>query len=154
MSHPSYDARFAAPWDLRSVRLLVGFNVVGAVMLVVAWERSSQQATLKDQYGSINLAMLALLLAAVGQVGWIIAARRSVVLRQRSTLARIVTSASGGSQAASLASSRAAGSAWVQVPGTRRGHRVHCQLVVGKAVVPLTRADVAAGELLPCELCS
>lgn len=141
------------PWDLRNVRLLVGFNVVGAVMLVVAWEGSREQATLKDQYGSINLAMLALLLAAVGQVGWIIAARRSVVLRQRSTLGRILATAPRGSGSASLAP-RADGSTWVQVPGTRRGHRVHCQLVVGKSVVPLTRVDVAAGDLLPCELCS
>ena len=153
MSDPSRVVRFAAPWDLRSVRLLVGFNVAGAVLLVVAWERSSEQATLKDQYGSINLAVLAVLLAAAGQVGWIIAARRSVVVRQRSILARIVTTASDGRDAASLAS-RAAGPAWVQVPDTRRGHRVGCQLVVGKTVVALTRADVAERDVLPCELCS
>jgi hypothetical protein len=147
------DARSAAPWDRRSVRLLVGFSVVGAVMLVVAWERSRGQATLNDQYGSINLAMLALIVAAVGQVGWIIAARRSVLLRQRSTLTRILATAPVGGQAASPAPG-ATSSTWVQVPGTRRGHRAHCQLVVGKAVVPLTRADVAAGELVACELCS
>jgi hypothetical protein len=146
-------ARSGAPWEPNSVRLLVAFNVVGGVMLVVAWEGSSEQATLKDQYGSINLAMMALLLAAVGQVGWIIAARRSVVLRQRSTLMRILATAPERRQAESLVP-RAAGATWVQVPGTRRGHRADCQLVVGKAVVPLTRADVATGELLPCELCS
>lgn len=145
--------RSAAPWDLRGLRLLVGFQVVGGALLVVAWEWSRQQASLKDQYQSINLAMLALILAAVGQVGSIVAARRSVVFRNRLALSRIITAAPRGGQLAPEAQ-EAAGSAWVHVPGTRRGHRVHCQLVVGKAVVQLTRTDVAAGELLPCELCS
>ena len=144
--------RYAGPWDTRSVRLLGGFEVIGGVMLVAAWEWSRGQATLKDQYGSINLAMLGLILAAVGQVGWIFAARRSLVLRQRSALTRI--SAAPRDSSAASRSRRDAGSAWVQVPGTRRGHRVHCQLVVGKTVVPLTRTDVAAGDLLLCELCS
>jgi hypothetical protein len=143
----------AGPWDRRSVRLLVGLNVVGAAMLVVAWERSSDQAALKDQYESVNLAMLGLILAAVGQVGWITAARRSVVLRQRSALRRVMAAPPGGGHAASEPQ-EAAGSVWVQVPGTRRGHRAQCQLVVGKAVVPLTRADVADRDVLPCEVCS
>ena len=145
--------RYAAPWDLRGLRLLVGFEVVGGGLLVVAWEWSRQQASLKDQYASINLAMLALILAAVGQVGWIVAARRSVVSRKRSALSRITMAVPRGGQLAPAAPA-AASSVWVHVRGTRRGHRVHCQLVVGKAVVSLTRTDVAAGDLLPCELCS
>lgn len=146
-------ARYPGPWDVRGVRLLVGCEVVGAVMLVAAWGWSRQQATLKEQYGSINLALLGLILAAVGQVGWIFAARRSVVVRQRSAVTRILAAAADDGRVASPAAG-AAGSAWVQVPGTRRGHRAHCQLVVGKAVVALTRADVEGRDVLPCELCS
>lgn len=139
------------PWDIRGVRLLVGCEVTGGVLLTAAWAWSREQATLKDQYGSINLAVLGLILAAVGQFGWIFAARRSVVLRQRSALTRITAAAPRGGPPQAR---EAAPSAWVQVPGTRRGHRPHCQLVVGKAVVLLSRADVEARELRPCELCS
>ena len=153
MSDAGYAAGNAAPWDSRSVRLLVGCHVVGAVMLVVAWERSTEQVALKDQYGSINLAMLGLIVAALGQVGWIIAARRSVVSQKRAALARISTAAARGGQLVPEAPA-AAGSGWVHVRGTRRGHRGQCQLVVGKAVVSLTRADVADRDVLPCELCS
>lgn len=146
-------ARPTAPWDIRSVRLLLTISVVAAGLIAVAWSGSSQQATLKDQYAWINLAMVALILGAVGQVGWIIAARRSVVSRKRLALSRIIAAAPRGGHVAPEAQ-EAARSVWVHVPGTRRGHRVNCQLVVGKAVVPLTRTDVAAGDLLPCELCS
>jgi hypothetical protein len=142
-----------APWDTRSVRLLLTFSVVAAALIMVAWSGSSQQATLKAQYAWLDLAMVALLLGAVGQVGWLMAARRSVLARQRAVLTPILAAASGGSRTAPQAHG-AAGSVWVQVPGTRRGHRAHCQLVVGKAVVPLTRADIADRDVLPCEVCS
>ena len=134
-----------APWSVGQVRVVLGLGLVGAVLVVVAYLGSADEARLEDQVAWINLAVAGLLVGGIAAGALLLAGRRAVGLRRLRLLhdpaprAGPVTDQVGGPM--------------VWLPGSSLVHRPGCQLVEGKDTDEVDATGARQLELRRCAVC-
>jgi hypothetical protein len=66
-------------------------NVIGAVLLAVAWLGASGSVSLRAQVPWLDAGIAGVIVAAVGDLRWLLAGRRNVGLFRRELTPRILT---------------------------------------------------------------
>jgi hypothetical protein len=132
-------------------------NVVGSVLLVVAWLRASGAASLAAQVVWLDIGVAAVIVAGVGNVAWVVSARRAIVASRRRIAEGVLAAArpSGDRDSAGASSGRPepSGAPFMAGPEMTRYHIATCPLVAGKPVSPVTEADHSRRGLRRCDVC-
>jgi hypothetical protein len=132
---------------LRRERFTLGIGMLLAVaVLFGSWARASGVDQPKPALAAVAVAVLGLLLVALGAVGSTLTVKRHVQLRK----ARLFSPWLAPEEEA-VAEAVAAGTL-VVAPGLTRYHRAGCPSVAGLAARPVERRSLPSG-LAPCRLC-
>lgn len=137
----------AAAAVFRRERLTLGIGMLLAVaVLFGSWARAANVDQPKPAIAAAGVAILGLVLVALGAVGSTLTVKRHVQLRKARVFAPFLAP-----EEIAIAAPVAAG-AVVVAPGLTRYHRAECPSVAGLAVRVIDRRDVPAG-LAACHLC-
>jgi hypothetical protein len=148
----SSHAQTSAPWHTGNRLSVLFLSLIGFGGIVFSWWMVAGTAETATQQRWIDVGVVALLLATVGDIVYLLAGRRSVRTRERSLALRMARLADVGL----LGDGDAAESgtdAVVTAPRMSRYHRTDCLLVRGKTV---SRGMVAENERAgrrPCGVC-
>jgi hypothetical protein len=93
--------RVPLPWSRRHRLLLVAFNLMGALLIGVAWFWAAGRA--EAQTASLNLAVGAMVLAGGANGLWLMRGRRAIGRRRRAWLADLRAGAPGAARPEPLA---------------------------------------------------
>ena len=149
----SSHARASAPWHIGDRLSVLFLGLIGLGGIVFSWWMVAGTAETATQQRWIDVGVVALLLATVGDVVYLLAGRRSVRTRQRSLALRITRLADAGLLADGDAAESGTG-AVVTAPRMSRYHRGDCLLVRGKAVSRGTVAENERAGRRPCGVCT
>jgi hypothetical protein len=144
------DVRALRPWTAPLLSRLIGFNVVGFVLIAVSWYQVSGDVVLRDQLAWFNVGIVGLIVSGVGNGYWLLSGRshvgraRMMVLPTRATRPRD----GWGERLAEDLENRP-----VATPAMTRYHRPSCPMVAGKQTAATTRRAHETAGRLPCELC-
>ena len=125
-------------WARTDLVLVVGANVVAAILILVGWLGTSDALTLNDSVDWLEVGIVGVIFAGIGNGLFLLRGRRAVGLARRAVL--------GVPRVRQIAVD-APGTTLVALAGSARMHMSSCPMVAGKPVQPAT-----AG-LQPCELC-
>ena len=136
-------------WVPGDVVLLYGLNILCvALLLGSAWATTAAE-DLSARVAWVNLGVLGLLVAGVGNTFWLLAGRRAVGRRRTRLLAApdpdVVAAPTDAHQPAPVQ--------LVALGAASRFHRDGCALVVGKPVVVASRARHERAGLRACGVC-
>jgi hypothetical protein len=140
------------PWQVSEMLVLYGAVVVGFALVAVAWWGASGTARITSQVGWLNLGTVGVMLIGTGNCFWLLLGRRAIGDR-RSRLLASFAAAGVPSTTETEVQARADSEDLVAGAGMRRYHRVDCQLVRRKPVVPATRAEHEAEGRAACGMC-
>lgn len=149
---PARAAGPPVPWRPAEAIWTTALNIVGAVVVFVGWLGVSGTARLSHQYGWTSVAVVGLVIAALGNGLWLLGGRRAVGVRRRRLLADPPRGAVDVTSAA-VATSPPADDRLVTAPAMTRYHRPGCILVRGKDVRPYEPARRGAPAARPCGMC-
>lgn len=142
-----------APWrtaDLLGSAVITGAGLTG---VVGAWYGGSDQADWPDALPWVSLGSVAITVAMLGLVAWLVSGFRRVRRLRREVLPAL--HAYAGTRGAAAAGAQASGSAgFVTAAGMTRFHRPGCPLVAGKPVRPLPVNTPEGSALVPCGVCA
>jgi hypothetical protein len=148
--HLAHGAR--APWHAGN-SLSVGFlGLLGLGGLALSWWMVGGSAEAATQQRWLDVGVVAVLLATVGDVVYLLAGRRSVRSRQRSVAVRLARLADAGVPVAGAVGTD--DGTVVTAARMSRYHRGDCLLVRGK---PVSRGSVAENQRAgrrPCGVCT
>lgn len=82
-------ARRTWPWRPGDLVALYLANLVGAAVLTVAWLEASGYVSLQHQVPWLDAAIAGVIVAAVGNVSWLLVGRRSVGKLRRQLTSRL-----------------------------------------------------------------
>lgn len=146
-------ARASAPWHFGNRLSVVFLGLLGLGGILFSWWMVAGTAEAATQQKWLDVGVVALLLATVGDVVYLLAGRRSVRGRQRSVALRIARLADSGLVADDGGTDTAAGTV-VTAPRMTRYHRGDCLLVRGKAVSRGSVAENVRAGRRPCGVCT
>jgi hypothetical protein len=127
--------------------------VVGAVLWVVGAYQVAGRATLEKQSGPMNLAIIGLIVAGVGQLSWIVDGRRRIGVRRRVLIGvEMQHPAVKRARRAAIAASTDS-TACFAGPDTNLFHRVDCRMGEGREWAGMARSAQAAAGRTPCGVC-
>jgi hypothetical protein len=131
----------------RRERFSLGIGLLLAVaVLVGSWARAANVDQPKPAIAALGVAIIGLMLVALGAVGSTLTVKRHVQIRKSRLFAPFLA----GEQ--SVAEAPVAPGSLVVAPGLTRYHRAECPSVAGLAVRAVDRRSVPGG-LAPCQLC-
>jgi hypothetical protein len=141
-----------APWAPPIVLGWAGVTVAAAVVLIVSWYSASGDYTFDQQKTSLNVAILAVVLANVAGAAVLITGRRAVGLRRLQLLTDMP---------ASLARKQSAGAVLIELDSTllvggaglTHYHRMGCQMALGRDWLEATRVSHEEEGRRPCGVC-
>lgn len=136
----------AAPWTSAQARLVGGCNVVAAALILLS-AAMARDASLRNQVAWLNVAVLAVVLAVVGNGSLFLVGRRAVGRRRLVLVPDVHASIHERSARAT------ADDGWQWVAGTVRAHRLGCPMTEGKSPRPVSDRDIRAKRLSRCEIC-
>jgi hypothetical protein len=140
--------RPAQLWQPADVVLLYGLNLLGiALVLASAWATTATD-DMSTRVAWVNLGVVGVLVAGVGNTFWLMTGRRAVGERRARLLA--VPASTGGPSVNGDGPERVQ---LVALQGGSRFHRQTCPLVDGKSVVVSSRARHEREGLAPCGVC-
>lgn len=147
----------AEPWSRRDAVVVVLCTLLGSLLVLVAWERSSHEVRFEHELPWILLGTAGVALVVAGDGAWLLSGRRALrrarrnlhglqVLMPDLVIPEAVGSPPGDGGASSVVVLEA-------IPGLRRYHRPGCLLTAGKAAEPSSRAEHDAAGRIPCGAC-
>jgi hypothetical protein len=148
----SSHARASAPWHTGNRLSVLFLSLIGLGGIVFSWWMVAGTAETATQQRWIDVGVVALLLATVGDVVYLLAGRSSVRTRERSLALRMARLADAGLLGDGDAAESGTG-AVVTAPRMSRYHRSDCLLVRGKAVSRGTVAENESAGRRPCGVC-
>ena len=132
----------------RRERLMLGIGLLLAVaVLFGSWAKASGVDEPKPAIAAVAVAVVGLLLVALGAVGSTLTVKRHVQLRKGRLFAPWLAPEDEAEAVTPFATG-----ALVVSPGLTRYHRAECPSVAGLAVRALERRSIPSG-LAPCHLC-
>lgn len=134
-----------SPWSPADGLRWALVGLVGTLLAFVAWTQARGDDLLSDQIVWMSVAVIGLVVAAYGNVSWLLRARHAVISRRERLLPLDVPSTRVGPSLCD--------DVLVAGPGLRRYHRASCQLAVGKGWPNLDEARVDTTVLEPCGVC-
>jgi hypothetical protein len=135
---------------LRRERFSLGIGLLlGVAVLFGSWARASTVEQATPAIAAVSVAVIGLLLVALGAVGSTLTVKRHVQLRKAHVFSPWLATAAPG-EPAPIAPTGAG--PLVVAPGLTRYHRAGCSSVTGLEVRPVERRSLPAG-LAPCRLC-
>lgn len=146
-------ARASAPWHLGNRLSVVFLGLLGLGGIVFSWWMVAGTAETATQQKWIDVGVVALLLATVGDVVYLLAGRRSVRGRQRSLALRMARLADAGLLVEDGDTDSGTGTV-VTAARMTRYHRSDCLLVRGKAVSRGSVAENVRAGRRPCGVCT
>jgi hypothetical protein len=148
----SSHARASAPWHIGNQLSVLFLSLIGLGGIVFSWWMVAGTAEAATQQRWIDVGVVALLLATVGDVAYLLAGRRSVRTRVRSLALRMARLADAGLLGDGDVAESSTGTV-VTAPRMSRYHRSDCLLVRGKAVSRGTVAENERAGRRPCGVC-
>lgn len=137
------------PWVVPDLFRWFGLLALSAAGLCVAWWCASGTTSVSHLVTWVNVSVVALVVAGLGNVTWLLQGRRAVAARQRDLTTLLLACAPSAAGPLPYPDD-----VRVSVPGTSRHHDPTCAAVAGKRV---ERMPVAAHERAgrqSCGLCS
>ena len=134
-----------------AVALALG-NAAGLLVVLAAWAGASHEVVVDRQVGWVDLGIAGLLVIAVADTLWLLAARRACWRLRHALLPAapgLPWPAAGGHHP--TAPVRAA--LLVAGPAMTWYHAAGCRMVAGKAVSPAAEAEHRAAGRRPCAVC-
>jgi hypothetical protein len=131
---------------LRRFSLAIGL-LLGVAVLFGSWARASSVDQPTQAIAAVGIAILGLVLVALGAVGSTLTVKRHVQLRKARLFSPWLASEQTVVDAAPVV-----GDTLVTAPGLTRYHRTGCPSVAGLPVRAVERRNVPTG-LSPCHLC-
>lgn len=138
------------PWPRSHWGWLAVFNVVGLLLIIVTWYRTSGTGSIPNQLGWVNLGLGGLVVAGVGNALWLLRGRRGVALARLV----VVPDAHIAVPVAELAKTNGQDEVLL-VSGPRMSlyHRSDCLLMAGKEGHIASRPEHERAGLRRCEVC-
>jgi len=150
----SLPARPAVPAGLWRAEELLRWGLtlaLGAIVIGVAWYVCAGEANFSQQVGPLDAAVAGVLLAGVGNVGWLLHGRRALGQRRQALLPDIVDVRR---VSAAVEDHSATSELLVAGEGMERYHRQGCTLTEGRTGwSSATRAEHEAAGRQPCGVC-
>jgi hypothetical protein len=134
-----------SPWGPAESVRWVAIAVVGNLTCVVAWWLAHREAAFDHQVRWVAVAIAGFIVAAYGDVSWLLRARWTVIQRRSILLPDDVAVAEG---AVAVAGAVLAG------PGLDRFHRPACPLAKGRPWPSVDRSAAVAAGQRPCGICN
>jgi hypothetical protein len=139
-----------APWTSGSMGRSGLLMALGALIWFLGWYQLSGKATSDEQTAPLNIAILGVLIAAAGQLGWVLDGRRAVGQRRQALLEDTPDVEAAPT---STESRRAAGEPqWAG--GGRYYHRSDCALSIGRQPAMASRDEHEAAGRSACGVCA
>jgi hypothetical protein len=138
---------------------------LGGIVVAVSWYVCAGDLQFSQQVGPIDAAIAGLLLAGIGNLGWLLHGRRALGERRRSLLpdvtvadldqpASVGTRRGLGTASATITASAAVETLFVAGEGMERFHRPDCALAAGRANwTAVSRREHEAAGRRPCGVC-
>lgn len=141
--------RILPPWTRRDGVAISVTNAVAAVVLLAGAGALGADSSTSTAITWLNVGVIAVVAAAVGDLWWIAAGRRELLDRRRAICADLRPIDAGDVSGVPHA-------AWVHVEGMTRAHRADCILVAGKGTQPVDSTTARHGflPLRRCEVCA
>jgi hypothetical protein len=136
------------PWRSTHAVKTAVLIAVGIMLWAIGWYQVAGRTTMKAQAGPMNLAIVGVVVAGVGQALWILDGRRRVGLRRRV----LIGSALRRPRPTSTAQDTAAGPLY-SAEGLHLYHRKDCPMGDGREWSPMTRGSQEATGRTPCGVC-
>jgi hypothetical protein len=143
------------PWRVSDAVTLAACTFVGASVVIFAWYGASGTDRLSAQVEWADLAVVGALVAAAGNVVWVLSGRRAVGLRRAAQMEHLGLfldsrlAVAGADESPTLELLLDAG--LVAVKGLTLYHRADCPLVSGRRVARYTARNGSTRE--PCGVC-
>jgi hypothetical protein len=141
------------PEDLLRWGVVVG---LGGIVVAVSWYICAGDVSFSQQIGPTDAALAGLLLAGIGNVGWLLRGRRILGERRRALLPDVPARASdvGAVRQVDVRHGDEAGTLFVAGDGMERFHRSDCLLASGRHDwTTMTRAEHEVAGRRPCGVC-
>lgn len=144
----TYDQPLPRLWGGAAVRRTALLSLVGAGVWFIGWYQVAGEATTANQIGPMNIAILGVILAGAGQLGWILEGRRAVGRMRRELL--------GDARPVPAAEVLAVSSEpdLRLIAGTRFYHRPNCAMVTSADTTSGVRSVHEAADRIPCGVCA
>ena len=131
---------------------------LGGIVLAVSWYVCAGDVSFSQQIGPTDAAVAGLLLAGIGNVGWLLRGRRILGERRRALLpdvpARIGVGTVRPVRVHHEEEEEEAGALYVAGDGMERFHRPDCLLASGRPDwTPETRTEHEVAGRRPCGVC-
>jgi len=139
------------PWHAGDALAMVMGNVMGLSLLAVSWYGASGQLRPSQQTAWVAAGVVGIVLAGVGNAGFLLTGRRTVGRRQVDV---VLTQASGLAGSCEGSRDDFSQSLPVAVAAAGRYHRPDCHLVLGKTVSRASVDDHVRAGRAPCGMCS
>jgi hypothetical protein len=140
------------PEDLLRWALTVG---IGGIVVAVSWYVCAGDVSFSQQIGPADAAVAGLLLAGIGNVGWLLRGRRILGERRRALLPDVPARVAVGTvRPVGAHHEEDAGALYVAGDGMERFHRPDCLLASGRHDwTAKTRAEHKVAGRRPCGVC-
>lgn len=141
--------RTAALWEPSALGRTTVLIAVGLLVWFVGWYQVAGKANSSEQTGPLNVAVLGVLLAGIGQLCWVLDGRRAVGRRRRELIGepRIIATASPVERTSEPSTAFLVG-------GGRYYHRTDCALATGRELERATRGEHENVGRSACGVCA
>lgn len=150
--------RLSAPWNLGDVLVLAATNVVGAVLIAVAWFGASGTTSVRTEANWLTLGIVGAVVGGSGDGAWLLAGLRSVAVRRRGLAGRapvgLAETLTGEMVSLVARGEPGRNDSFVAVAGLGRYHHRTCAAVSGRDVVAASADEHSTAGRRPCGLCS
>lgn len=68
----------AGPWSRRDFLVVLALNAAGFAVIIAGWVWASGRSLFESQFGAANLTIVGLIVAAAGNVTWLVSGWREV----------------------------------------------------------------------------
>ena len=141
-----------APWHAGNQLSLAFLSLLGLGGICLSWWMIAGTAETATQQGWLDVGVVALLVAATGDVLYLLNGRRSLRRGQQVLALRLAALADGDAATDHVLSGSADGV--VTAPKMSRYHRTDCLLVRGKTVSRGSVAENRSAGRRPCGVCT
>lgn len=155
MTAPTRRRRSSVPWQPNDLTWLVVLSLLAVIGIGVAWYQTSGIGELSHQLSWLNLAVVSIVVASVGNLMWIVNGRRAVGIRRRELLARwdvddepAPSSRFAVEPSPALVTPAARSGVLVRAAGMSYAHDPSCPLMAGKTAV-----EVGERNPVVCAIC-